>query len=181
MNRESILADLNARGVDYVLLNGNWLGHPCWGITIQEEYSTQILGLDVSEVKAYNGYYYADTDERTPPWGGPSRPCTHCGLSAEPGYAPDPCLGGMLDGVLSACCGHGCKKSYLSVDGGVTKFDSTDEFLDYVQDRWGANRLPYEYEPHPSGGMPIEDIERQRKVILEFKAKIFLDWAIRPT
>lgn len=33
--------------------------------------------------------------------------CDHCGLEFEEGYRPDPCLGGYLPGVASACCGHG--------------------------------------------------------------------------
>ncbi len=34
------------------------------------------------------------------------RPCGSCGLVADEGYVPDPCIG-MIPGVRAACCGHG--------------------------------------------------------------------------
>lgn len=39
------------------------------------------------------------------------RPCVSCGVLADPG-APDPCIG-FLDGVTSACCGHGVTEGYV--------------------------------------------------------------------
>jgi hypothetical protein len=41
---------------------------------------------------------------------GNERPCERCGLVAEDGDAPDPCLG-MIDGVKAACCGHNTEPS----------------------------------------------------------------------
>ena len=50
--------------------------------------------------------------------------CGSCGRSADgsDGWGgPDPCLG-LLPGVISACCGHGCNRPYgpyLWTDDGV--------------------------------------------------------------
>lgn len=54
----------------------------------------------------YDGHVWRHTDDHSlaPASGGAERPCTHCGLTAEAGYGPDPCLG-WGDGP--ACCGHG--------------------------------------------------------------------------
>lgn len=49
---------------------------------------------------------WADDGSLAPASGGEERPCVACGLVAEPGYGPDPCLG-WLHGVTGACCGHG--------------------------------------------------------------------------
>ena len=49
---------------------------------------------------------WADDGTRAPASGGAERACTACGLTAGPGYGPDPCLG-WLPGVAGACCGHG--------------------------------------------------------------------------
>lgn len=53
---------------------------------------------------------HADDHTLAPASGGAERPCTACGLIAEDGYGPDPCLG-WLDGVDGACCGHGTERS----------------------------------------------------------------------
>lgn len=63
-----------------------------------------------------NGQYvYIDTGELAgyPP----QRPCPECGMAysrceACGDEAHDPCLG-HLDGVGSACCGHGVERPYL--------------------------------------------------------------------
>lgn len=47
---------------------------------------------------------HTDDDSLAPASGGAERPCTACGLTAEDGYGPDPCLG-WGDGP--ACCRHG--------------------------------------------------------------------------
>ncbi len=52
---------------------------------------------------------YADTNELCDGM----RPCVRCGKSpTKEGY--DACLG-HIEGVRSACCGHGVEKSYIVV------------------------------------------------------------------
>lgn len=60
-------------------------------------------------VKKVNGkFYFADTGESTVlTW--KNRPCGHCGeYRTKEGH--DACLG-VLEGVMNACCGHGCTDS----------------------------------------------------------------------
>lgn len=46
-----------------------------------------------------------------------SRPCKHCGKTpTKEGY--DACLG-HIEGVKSACCGHGVEKPYVVMKGGA--------------------------------------------------------------
>lgn len=59
-------------------------------------------------------WVFVDTGEATPGWGGAERPCHFCGLTAEPG-GPDPCLG-WIEGVHSACCGHGVAEGWIGWD-----------------------------------------------------------------
>lgn len=51
-------------------------------------------------------WVYSDSGEVTDY----ERPCAKCGELAEKG-GPDPCLG-LLEGVSSACCGHGVENPY---------------------------------------------------------------------
>jgi len=52
------------------------------------------------------------------------RPCPACGQIAEPG-GPDPCLG-WLEGVISACCGHGVEPPYhVDLSGRLVVTDPT--------------------------------------------------------
>lgn len=51
-------------------------------------------------------WLWADDGTLAPASGGKERPCVKCGLTAEAGYGPDPCLG-YIEGVTGACCGHG--------------------------------------------------------------------------
>lgn len=67
-------------------------------------WSAQEIATYQAEQLAESGYVLLrpeSVDEATI-----ERPCTACGLTAEDGYGPDPCLG-WLDGVDGACCGHG--------------------------------------------------------------------------
>lgn len=63
-------------------------------------------------------WVYEDTGEETPGYGGKTRPCAKCGkLSTLEEH--DPCLG-TLQGVNSACCGHGIhSEAYVRFTNGV--------------------------------------------------------------
>ncbi len=60
-------------------------------------------------------FRFVDDNELAPNWGGDERPCTCCGLTADPDDGvggADPCLG-VLEGVDSACCGHGIEEGVI--------------------------------------------------------------------
>jgi hypothetical protein len=68
-------------------------------------------------------HVYTDTGEPTPRYGGEERPCPFCGghpdVNRPVGQRPDPCMG-LLDGVKSACCGHGVHQGWIRFPNGPT-------------------------------------------------------------
>jgi hypothetical protein len=46
-------------------------------------------------------------------------PCYACGLK-RPASGEDPCFGGRLPGVISACCGHGIEPGYILFENGLS-------------------------------------------------------------
>lgn len=59
----------------------------------------------------WDGAVWRYADDGTPATA--ERPCVACGVLAAP-LGPDPCLG-VLEGVSSACCGHGVEEPYVVV------------------------------------------------------------------
>lgn len=56
---------------------------------------------------------YEDTGAPIPGYGGDERPCVVCGEISIDDDDRDPCLRGLPDSVMSACCGHGVQKGYI--------------------------------------------------------------------
>lgn len=66
-------------------------------------------------------WFFTDTMEPIPGYGGLERPCKKCGLMVKSQMYDDsdPCLGD-LPGVDNACCGHGIREqSYIRFTNGV--------------------------------------------------------------
>lgn len=65
-----------------------------------------------------NAWYFDDTGNPLPGYGGVMRPCAHCGATMSD-HESDACLGD-LPGVDNACCGHGQREeSYIRFVNGI--------------------------------------------------------------
>lgn len=66
------------------------------------------------------------------------RICEKCGQNVRPS-APDPCLGGYLEGIAQACCGHGEANDYFAYCCGWSNCRPNQYSEEYgrIQDRPG--------------------------------------------